>query len=272
MPTVERFTGLGRPIDLRYSSNRYVAALTVVATAIGFAIGGVAGAVAIGGACFLGWATARELDPDHPLSAAIAGGVAGALAWMTGEQGAPVSLGTVYLLMAAARVLARTTGRWPTRIDLALHAGAAAWLSTGPHAWVAALTLAVAVVRDTRMSVPAPAENLLWGAAIGLFSAGMAAVSARPVVWAAPEPNMLALVVAGAVGLAVMATDRTVGSVTDSGKHPLDPSRVVAGRIVVGVGATVIALIGGRAGIGAVTPIWLALATTAAVRLARGIR
>lgn len=259
-------------MDLRLPSNRYAVALTAVAAAIGFASGGVGEAVAVAGAAFLGWATARELDPDHPLSAAIAGPVAAALAWVAAGQDAPVSLGTVYLLMTAARILAHTTGRWPTRIDLALHVGVAAWVSTGAHAWVAALILAIAVVRDTRMTAAAPTENLLWGAAIGLVSTAMAGVSARPVVWEAPDPTLLALLVAGVIGWVVLLSDRTFTTTTDTGARPLEPSRVVAGRIAAGAGAAVIAVIGGSAGVGAVAPIWVALAAAAAVRLARGVR
>jgi hypothetical protein len=267
-----RFTGLGRPIDLRYPSNRFIVAVALISSAVAYASAdgtALGAAIAVGGSAFFGWAIAREIDPDRTLSAAIAGPASAALGWWAHTQETAVSLGTLYLLLVAVRVVIRTTGTPPTRLDLGLHLAIVAWLSAGPHAWLAALVMAVAVVRDTRLPDPAPAVNLKWGAAIGAVAALVAGVASVPMEWALPDATGSALLVSGVIGTAVLVRPQSVTSLSDFGGRPLDPLRLAMARLTVGSGAVLVAVVGGAAGVWAVAPAFVAIAATAAVRLAR---
>jgi hypothetical protein len=266
-----RFTGIARMIDLRYPSNRYAVIATLVASGLAFVLtdfDSVPMAIAVGGSTFLAWATAREIDPDRTLSATIAAPVAAAAAWLAEDQGSGVSLGALWLLLLATRITVRTTGVPPTRLDLALHVGVAVWVALDPYAWPAALVLAVAVVRDTRLIDPAPSENLWWGAAIGVL-ASIVAGTAGPGEWSAPSPTLSALLAAGLIGTAILVRPQGVESTTDSGSKPIEPIRLAMGRLILGLGAAMLAVIGGAGGVAAVAPVWATLAVAAAVRLAR---
>ena len=63
---------------------------------------------------FLGWALAREIDPDRPNSAALSGALTGAAIALGGAS----LLLPVALILVTARVLHRSTGLPPTLLDL----------------------------------------------------------------------------------------------------------------------------------------------------------
>lgn len=267
-----RYTGIGRPIDLRFPSNRYVMLVTAAAGAIAFALADaepLAVAIQVAGSAFLGWAAGREIDPDRTLSAGLAAPAAAAVALIGSSEGFPVSLGALWLLVLSARITVRTTGRPPSRIDLALHLPIAAWVATSPYGWPAVLVLAVAVIRDTRVPERAPGENLWWGAAIGIVGSGVAGVAGGTAPWETPTPTSAALLVAGIVGTAVLVRPQPVSSTADMDGRPLDPARLSMGRMLLGVGAAVTSMIGGAGAIGAVGPMWAVLAVVAMVRLSR---
>ncbi len=267
-----RSTGLGRPIDLRYPSNRFIVAVAVISSIVAYTFADVepvGAAITVGGSAFLAWAITREIDPDRTLSAAIAGPGAAALGWWAHIQSTPISLGTVYLVLISVRVIIRSTGRPPTGLDLGLHLAIVAWLSTGPHAWLAALVLAVAIVRDTRLPDPAPGVNLWWGAGIGVVATLVAGVASAQADWAIPDATGAALLVAGVIGTAVIVRPQPVTSTSDADRRPLDPGRLSMARFTAGSGAVLVALVGGASGIWAVAPAFVAVAATAVVRLAR---
>lgn len=112
-----------------------------------------AGAVALNAAVmlFLGWAIARELDPDHPRSAFVVTAI-GALILLAGSAPAGASVG----LLVAMRVVIRSTGKRPSVLDLIaipMLAGAFAWL---PRGWIGGLAMATALVWDTLLPDPGP--------------------------------------------------------------------------------------------------------------------
>lgn len=113
-PKSARRSALPRAIDLSYPSNRYAAGGFVVAIALAKVLGHrPAQAIGVGLAGFAAWATARELDPDHPGSAATALPL-GAGAALLG--GVPNPLAS-FSALSSVRVLAATVGHAPTQMD-----------------------------------------------------------------------------------------------------------------------------------------------------------
>lgn len=127
-------TGIGRPLDPQYSTNIAVMALSA-AVGIGVAVisllqgqeilPSAVEAFRASVTFFLGWAIAREYDPDHPYSAFLAAAAILA-AYLLGYSGNLLFLALLMLLM---RYIDRTTGIPATTIDLTAGILLVAWLA-----------------------------------------------------------------------------------------------------------------------------------------------
>ncbi|PNY82563.1 hypothetical protein [Deinococcus koreensis] len=114
MPTMPP-SALARPLDFTHSSNRVAVLGSLGALLLARRrTGSWKEAVNVAGACFLAWATARELDPDHPWTANLAL----PLAFMLVVRGAANPLPAAGT-MSGLRMLAGTTGEAPTPVDTA---------------------------------------------------------------------------------------------------------------------------------------------------------
>jgi len=253
-------SALGRGFDVGLSSNRYVIAATWVAGAAGFftSLGdGFGNAIGdgfvSGGATFLAWAIARELDPDSTLTAAIAAPI-GLGIWFIGAPGLWV-VGTALLAM---RLIANTTGRSPWPADLVVAIGFAAVAGLRPGGVIAASALGVALILDCLLSPKARTVQY----AAGLFAVIAGAIAA--VVWA----DLLAFETVSAIGgliavlslLAVAATPlRNPLSVGDLTGKPLSRKRIRLARgaaVVIGAGYLVF---GGETGLITIGPMLAAM-------------
>ncbi|MFC5847159.1 hypothetical protein [Deinococcus petrolearius] len=160
-------SALPRPLDLTLPSNRYAAAGLAAGTLAPLLLGrGWRSALGTGLAGFSAWATARELDPDHPQTAALALPVAATAALL---GGVPHLLGSL-TAVSSLRVLSATVGHRPSPGDL-LALGAQAALSAFAGQRAAALipgaALSLAADAGDRFA-PAP-EAALYGVAAGVL-------------------------------------------------------------------------------------------------------
>ena len=213
--------------------------------------------VASGGTVILVWALTRELDPDRPVAAGIAGALSGAAVVVTGET----SLIALTGLLVATRILTRSTGAWPSLTDLAVVGVAVGIFARTPVAWAAGMALAVAVALDTAMVHPAPAHHMWLGLATGVAVTVTAVVSdALNTGWVAPGPASLAIVLVGLV-LGWTAPVGRIHAVGDHRNLPLDESRVVAARRLTVAALAVATLTGGTSA----WPGWAAVAGVAAL-------
>ncbi len=156
-------SALPRTIDLSNPSNRYAAGGFVAGVLLSRVLGRPwKQALGDGLAGFAGWATARELDPDHTQSATIALPLALGAALLGGT---PNPLGS-FTAMSGLRVLAGTVGHAPTALDtMALMAQAILAAGAGERVAAAVLgvSLGLSAARGDQFS-PAP-EGALVGAA-----------------------------------------------------------------------------------------------------------
>lgn len=152
-----RSSALPRPLDLTFPSNRLAVIGLLAAAGLGRLLGrSWRQALGVGTSAFLGWATARELDPDHEHSAALALGLSGVVSLLqtpvtTLAGTAPTPpLVPALAALSALRSLTATVGTAPSPQDaLALSAQAAFAAVTGTPAaghQVAALMPAVALI------------------------------------------------------------------------------------------------------------------------------
>ncbi len=204
--TLARSSALPRPIDLGMPSNR-----TAVFGALAFSVLplllGRSGRQALGvaGVSFLGWATARELDPDAPSSATLALGLAGLAALAQTEKSLPRTAPAVlpgFGMLSATRLLTGTVGHRASPQDLlalCVQAGASA---LGGHRAAALLPAAALALSAAEPDAQRPEAD--WGAPVAL-AAGLLPRLVRP-----PADERPKQVYGDLLSLAALALTRTV--------------------------------------------------------------
>lgn len=118
---------IGRPIDLKYPTNRAILVFSLLTLALFTALylfnGREFGSAILGGfaasfGVFFGWALTREIDPDHDLAAFVAGGLvfAGMIVWRTPLF---VEFLAIFSLLQLFRILNRSAGKEVAFFDAA---------------------------------------------------------------------------------------------------------------------------------------------------------
>ena len=264
MPRLTDFTHVGRIVDPRHPSNLLAVLVPLGAALIVFTLdtGDLSRAFATGLATFAAWAIARELDPDRPFAATVAGLLV-PIAVLTIGTPAPAPL---FVTLLTIRILVRTTGLAPKTTDLAaLTAGAIAFADT-PAGWAGGILLAFAMVRDAALPGEPPTNAGVWGALLAVGVTARVALADGLGVWDVPTTVSLVVFGAGLVGAVVVLRPIPTLAVGDFTKIPLEPVRLREGAlfgILTGIVAFVAA---GDPGIVAFSPLFGCFAAVATVR------
>lgn len=273
---LDRMTSLSRPLDPQIPSNRLIilfsAAVLVVSGAVHL-LGGAdvitagIGAIFTAGTTFAAWALARELDPDHNLSAGIAAllGLLGFVMW------GDLELVYVGMLVVALRFINRTVGPPPTLYDNLLLFVIALWLvMTG--VWMGGIAAAAAFALSGALTDPD--RYGLRFAALALVMTALITLIKQPSQPAAPDGGLLlGLLITG--GLFIAAGRDCAARLTsacDRDGSPLDANRLFAGQLFALGAAVALALWLGDDGFSGLVALWAAfvgIIVTAALRLAR---
>ena len=262
-------SGLGRSIHPSHATVRVAAVLTLVSGCVAGAItliqreaflAAVQNGMLAGGAAFIAWAITREIAPDHPVTA----GAAAALAPLLLIAG-PTDLLVAGLLILPVRMVAGTTGRDLTAVDLVAIAIGATVVGFREAGVIVAIVLALG-----------PAASAFWArGSRRLLVASSGVILAAVVVvvlvladhdpWIQPAGLARGLMVAGvAAGLVASWVVPPVSSQVDSRRGGLVLTRRVRfARITALVTCVATALWAGDPGILALGPAWTALAVTA---------
>lgn len=263
-------TALARPIDPRYPTNLAISVVSLL-VAVGGTIYSVMSSdgwldamlwgVGTALTVFLAWALARELDPDHDLSAfaAAALGLAGLISF-----GQPSLLSLLWLLLLL-RVVNRTVGVPARPLDSLGVLGLAGWLAW-QGAWPAALVTAFGFLADGLLRNPLRRHLVFAALALALAVAG--AVVHAPV---ADHVHSLAAgdvqvpfdwAINGAVAalwiVVIYTTDRMV-SRGDTTGQPLHAGRVQAAQGLALLAGFLWVLQREQVGIVALMPLWAAM-------------
>lgn len=174
-----RYSTIGRPLDPEYGTNRWIAGLTIVTTAVatvaaalsdGSVFEVVRTATVWGGSVFLAWALARELDPDAERAAFAAVGVALVQLWALPAPSLLLSVGALLSL----RVVNRTVGPSARPLESLVVAAVLAWAAVDLGAWTVAAFGALVFLADRRLR---PAGPKLHGMLGGLALASAVALA-----------------------------------------------------------------------------------------------
>ncbi len=259
-PSVMRFRShLARDFDVTVPSNvvAIVAiALSGIAAVIIILNGGDSGLWVAPGAALLYWALAREIDPDHPWTAMVAGPV-GAL-W-TLVDGPGLSLLAVGALMVGARIVVGTTGRRSLLSDWVVVGIGAIAISYTVSGWIGGFTLAVAMAIDGARQD----DQARWR----LVIPAIAAIAATVVLTAADglptapwdiDPAALALV--GGLGLILVLRGPVAPTSIVDARHgaTLDQRQLHLGRATVAIASVAVTAAAGLS-LSSVAPLVLTL-------------
>ena len=155
---------------------------------------------------FLTWALLREIDPDHPWSAILAGVFAGG--WvLTG--GSVMSAWAVAGLLVATRIVAASTGRRPLGTDLAVVTVVGIAIAFTVEGWLAGFGVGLAIYIDDRFRQ----ENRMAAiAAATLTAVGATIVASLNSAFSerVPEVIQYLAVTAGILGLILLIREPAI--------------------------------------------------------------
>lgn len=268
---LRRLSGLARPIDTNYPSNRRILVLSAAVLVAAWLLLGLRtgtwlaalGSAALAAlACFLAWALARELDPDQHDAALL-----GAALTLPGLLAAGLAdIGALFLVLLAMRVVNRTTGVAATALDLGLLLVLAVLVAL-PAQPVYLAAAGVAVLLDGVLSPPSR-RRLITGIGAAMIAAAVVIVVLPEGPRPAPELiAMLSALVLAALFTPVVLAQTGIESTADETGEPLIPRRVQAGQLLALGTALAAAYWQGSAGLAALWPLWAAVLGAAAWRL-----
>ena len=171
LPNAAPVSALPRPIDLAYPSNRVAVVATLAFGAATLLLGrGWRQALGVSGAAFVGWASGRELDPDFPLSASLALGLAGVAALGQTERGNPQTAPAVlpgFAALSAVRILSATVGHPVSPQDAAALSAQAGIAALAGYRTPALLPAAALALSGTQPDALRPEASWSAPAALG---------------------------------------------------------------------------------------------------------
>lgn len=232
-----RFSGLARPLDPAYPSNKAVLLFAPVAFLLGLLHAHYEGYTLAGAAeaginaalvLFFCWALTRELSPDDSVAAFIAPAIALALWPRAGSQ----SILALVAVLAAARLVNRSPGRSATMFDsVLLTAGfaALAWYSSWVFGALGIMALTLDALLRPVGNQPRRRSHFVFAGLLLLATGARVLEGIDPLRW---PPHLPAFAtVAGLYLLAIMLypRPRSVGDV--DGRLLMHP-RVRAGLVL----------------------------------------
>ncbi|HJS71324.1 MAG TPA: hypothetical protein VJ858_01230 [Acidimicrobiia bacterium] len=247
---------LGRPADFRSPAFLLMVAAVVLAAgaALLLWLGGEPGSLFLAPVfTFLTWALLREVDPDHPWSAILAGVVAAVWVLVGGET---LSGWAVAGLMVAARIVTSTTGRRPLGTDLAIVTVFGIAIAFTVEGWLAGFGIALAFYIDDRFR----GENRMAAIAAATVTAVGATIvaslnSAFPERF--PEVIQYLAVTAGILGLILSMREPATPISQVDARHAafIEQDRLHVSRTLAGLAVFLMSLLAGAEGRGTVVLI-----------------
>lgn len=255
-------SSLGRPLDSEYPTNRAIGLVTLLVTIAGLIWQRLSGVPWLDSALwgaqagltgFLTWALCRELDPDHPVAALPAAGMA--LAALL-ARGLP-ELAVILWLLVLSRVVNRTTGLPAGVLDVLGLMGLTGWLSLQGN-WGYGVITVVAFLLDSQLPDPAR-RQLLFALLSAIITAGAATLGEG---LPREAPSLMGGLIALGLSLLLLPVVLAAGSVDSVGDETgerLTPVRVQAAQVLALLAGVESAFAGGPNALVALSPLWAAV-------------
>ena len=274
MLDTEKRSGIGRPLDPNYPTNRAIVAVAVLVGLVGGAVqlfitgsgllDSFVWSVEAAGGVFLAWALSRELDPDNEMSAFVSAGL-----WILSLAviNAPRLLALLWFLWSL-RIVNRTSGLAAKPLDSVLFLTLGSWLAFQTSGIYIVMT-AVVFVLDGLLE-PANRRQYIFAGLSAL--PGLALFLALDALFAAFQFSrgvIVPLVVIAILFASVIASYRRVEVRGDYTGEPLDPTRVRAAQLIALITALLVGLLRGISGVASLLPLWSAFLGVALFRIVK---
>lgn len=276
-----QLSSLGRTLDPRYPTNRWIIIIGFLVAAGGLVYRLVLGeplleavwwafqAAAMAG---LAWVLGRELDPDHEYAAFV--GVPLVLAGML-LLGPGSILAGLWLIMVL-RLLTRSAGVRVPVTDPLIVLAFGLWM-TYQGGWVYGVVTALAFALDALLPQGERRQFLfaalaLVGTLVVVAVTDAGGTKGSTLLAGTGLPAWSAAVGAAVLFLPVIAGASRVSSVGDANGEPLRPRRVQAAQALVLLGGLGLVLLQGETGLSAWLPFWSAVLGLALYRVLALVR
>ncbi len=235
-------TSIGRPIEMRISTNRLMVILlapsALVALLLAFwqevpAVGAVVFALTTALGAFGGWALGRELDPDDQAAAFIAQALAVLVMLFIGPGGASYLFLVLFTTLGLVRQVNRTTGLEARLTDSLLLLGLTLWVMYGTENPLYGLVAGLSFALDGSLKKALRRQWLFAILSVGGTVVYMVDHDLGFGMISPPHtlPQWLAALVAVVFALNILSTKKVI-SVTDVSRGVLNVTRVRGGMWV----------------------------------------
>ena len=267
-------SGIVRSIDPGYFPNLAIILLAIATDITGFIvypllfnstslIESILWGIRAGISVFLSWAMAREIDPDHNLSALFVAGLTFILIFVFSFQLSGIIL-LVWILLII-RVLNRTSGKYASILDSLVILGFGVWF-TYQEGWVYIFITFFVFLLDSLMILPN--KNHLYFAVISFMILFASIISNGSMILNIPSfLNGLILLSVSILFLLQISASSRIRSFDDQGKCRLDSKRVRVSQLLVLITGLSIVLLGNYYGMMSMIPLWVAISGVFVYRL-----
>jgi len=260
---VNRISGVGRPLSLKYPTNRAVIIIVVLVFILGTLTKLVMGdslvvsivwAFGAAASIFFAWAIARELDPDSNVSAFISATLMLAAIFFTGLP----TLLTLFWFLLVIRILNRITGIAPKPLDLAVVIILAVVLSW-QELWLYCLMTSLMLYINSWIDGKKKKGIILF---VIVFSLGIVSAFLGNAFFKTIEISADAIVIVTLLTLLyipVICKRTKLKSLTDITKEPVSVFRMRVTRITAVVLGVLVTIMQGYSGFNDLIPLWTSI-------------
>ena len=256
---IKRLSSVARSIDLAYPTNRAIVIITLLfllGTAglqlfLGKEISSASDSgLKAGVSLFLAWAFARELDPDHELSAFVAAflGCAGFLLFPS-----PFLL-ALFLELLLIRIINRSIGLPAKTSDSLAILLLSGWISFQGE-WLFGLFTALAFFLDSSLPEPNRGNRIFGGIAFIISLFIFIRTAGKESILMNTQLGLFVLAVA-LLFIPRVLSSRKIKSKGDLTGIPLDPLRTRVAQLTALLSAVLFATLKGWAGVESLMPLW----------------
>ncbi|MFP4058926.1 MAG: hypothetical protein ACOCXW_00360 [Bacteroidota bacterium] len=272
-----KFSGTGRHLDFKYTTNKVIAFFSIFVLLAGFvyqllsgtgSIDSILWGIGAGAAVFLTWAIAREFDPDHHW-AAFPGVVFMAVGLFL--YGLPDFI-VLFWILLASRVLNRTTGLQPKITDYAILTLLSGWL-LWRGLWIPGIITVIVFLLDGYLN-PDSRKQFAFGALNAVMVIIARFLELFSIVELQWEPRLaLWILLVSLFYIPLIIASGKIESTGDYTGDQLDPNRVQLTMLIGLFAGITIVIINGFPGLIYTMPVWAAItgiSLTYYTRLIRG--
>ncbi|MFC2062641.1 hypothetical protein ACFLS8_01650 [Chloroflexota bacterium] len=260
---VNRISGVGRPLSLKYPTNRaiiiIVASVFILGTLVKMVMGdsfvvSIVWAFGAAASIFFAWAIARELDPDSNASAFVSATLVLAALFFAYMP----ALLTLFWFLLVMRILNRITGIAPKPLDLAIVIILAVVLSW-QELWLYCLMTGLMLYINSWIDSEKKKGIVLFVIVLSLGIVSAFLGNAFLTTIEIPTDAIIVVALFTLLFIPVICTRTKLKSLTDITEEPVSVFRLRVTRIAAVVVGILVTILQGSSGFNDLLPLWTSI-------------